>query len=470
MSFDDDDRGVVVQIGFILIFGIIMTSFSLYHAQVAPGLFSEEEFEHNQEAVASLAQLSDSMRTTARSGVSSSSSVDFGNTYQTYAAYDPVPMFAVLETTNESTVVVENISLVDNPESNEYWNGPKTFTTRTIRFQPGYTYYEEAPTTYIEYGILHNKFRNGANLPVSDDQSLVVGRTVNLIMISGDYRRTETQSQSINIYPVSTSEEYLLVESDMSISFPTYANRSVWNNTEDASFVDLSYTEGDPARVELNFTPEDPIRLRLTKVSFSRFDSTSPRYLSSTDTTVTNEGLVTVYDKFGNPVPGAEVTINETGETFISRTDGTVRFQISQNVTASIGNAPEEQVVFNITDPTGTPGPPPNQQGPDITIESLQDNTQRIGQGQNADVRYRVEFSAQGNSITSAEVELQQNSMVVDSDSESYGGVSSTGVRNFNLQEQNGDWQGQYTIVVRVTDNDGTTEITRTDTADGTDP
>jgi hypothetical protein len=290
-------------------------------------------------------------------------------------------------------------------------------------------------------------------------------------MVSGDYRRTETQSQSIDIYPVSTSEEYLLVESDMSITFPTYANRSVWNNTDDASFVDLSYTEGDPARVELNFTPEDPIRLRLTKVSLSRFETTSPRYLSSTDTTITNEGLVTVYDKYGNPVPGAEVTINETGETFTSRADGTVRFQVSQNVTASIGDSPEEQVIFNITttDPTD-PTDPTNPQGPDVTIESLQDNTQRSGESQNANVRYRVEFSAQGNSITNAEVELRQDGTVIDSDSESYNGVSSTGVRNFDLREQGGDWQGQYTIIVRVTDNDGTTEITRTDTADGTDP
>jgi len=48
MQFWGDDRGQAIQIGAVLLFGILIISFSSYQAFVVPNQNEQVEFNHNQ--------------------------------------------------------------------------------------------------------------------------------------------------------------------------------------------------------------------------------------------------------------------------------------------------------------------------------------------------------------------------------------------------------------------------------------
>ena len=50
MDFWGDERGQPVQIGFILLFGILVLAFAGYQGYVVPNQNSQVEFQHSQES------------------------------------------------------------------------------------------------------------------------------------------------------------------------------------------------------------------------------------------------------------------------------------------------------------------------------------------------------------------------------------------------------------------------------------
>lgn len=300
------------MIGAVLIFGLLIIAFSMYHSTFVPNEFKTTEIDHNEEVQGDLLQLSDKIRGTATNGVDSSQTISYGGQYDVWTAYPSPPLFGATRTPN-GTVTFKNVTVTNNNESNDYWDTQKKFSTYSIRYEPSYREYQNPPATVIEHGNVYNNFSD-AQLDVSS-QKIVSNDSVSLILIGGDLNETSGGSKRVSVNSVSSSDSTTQINGEFSFIIPTDREESYWEYLDDRSIVGSYDYRGDEVAVTLD--APNPISLRITRVSFDS-KSNSVEYI-----TIENSEVITK-DQYGNPIDGVEVNVDKTGETYFSSGDGTV--------------------------------------------------------------------------------------------------------------------------------------------------
>ena len=81
MGFWGDERGQPVQIGFILLFGILVLAFAGYQGHVVPDQNSEVEFQHSQDVTKDMQTFRVNLLNGAENGQRISSRHDGGRSY-----------------------------------------------------------------------------------------------------------------------------------------------------------------------------------------------------------------------------------------------------------------------------------------------------------------------------------------------------------------------------------------------------
>ncbi|ESS06155.1 MAG: hypothetical protein A07HB70_01704 [uncultured archaeon A07HB70] len=77
----EDRRGVTVQIGAILLFGVLIVALSTYQAVAVPAENEQVEFNHNQAVQQDMLELRSALLQTGAGGRGQSVSVSLGTTY-----------------------------------------------------------------------------------------------------------------------------------------------------------------------------------------------------------------------------------------------------------------------------------------------------------------------------------------------------------------------------------------------------
>ena len=342
MGFRDDERGQAIQIGFILIFGVLVISFASYQAFVVPNQNSEVEFNHNQQVQGQLQELRNAIVSSVGRATTTAVAVDLGTTYPSrlVAANPPPPSGSLrtVGTTDSGVNLSVNNAVAQNPETADYWNGTqKNFSTGLLEYRPNYNEYNNAPRTVYENTLLYNQFR-AANRTVTG-QSLVDGNELTLVVLNGSLQAARSSSYTVDIRPVSTPDGATVVEPEpgenLTVSFVSRLPAEQWNETlagerntspgDDRYVTDVS---PGPARtdglynVELTFEQDATYRLRMAKVGVGNgVTEESTTYLTDIDgegTSVQKGENATVTlstrDQFGNPVTAATVYAdNSTG-------------------------------------------------------------------------------------------------------------------------------------------------------------
>jgi len=232
-----DDRGQSVQVGAVLLFGIIIVFLAIWQAQVVPAENADVEFQHSLDAQEDMQQLRSEIRSVAGSGATRSTTIELGTRYPTRVAFvNPPPATGSLSTTG-GTVSIENVSA---NSTNGFWNGTtRNYTTNTIVYEPSYSEYRNSPRTVYEHGLLYNEFDREETQLAESPQRLVATSgnttTIDLVALRGAIDENGVERESIDLYPNSASTKTVPVTANdtdepITITIPT-RNQAIWNET-----------------------------------------------------------------------------------------------------------------------------------------------------------------------------------------------------------------------------------------------
>ncbi|EMA06729.1 hypothetical protein SAMN05443574_105157 [Haloarcula vallismortis] len=355
MSFTGDERAQSVQVGAVLLFGVLIIAFSSYQAFAVPEQNREVEFNHNQQVQTQMQDLRNAIVSVPGQPSRQAVSVQLGTRYPSrLVATNPGPPSGLLYTdgtSNESqNLTVRNAEAV-NPETADYWDGatPRHYNTGAIAYKPAYNVYGEAPETVYEHSLVYNQFREG-NITLSE-QAMVDGRDITLVALNGSLSRSASDSVTVDIEPKSQSSRTVRVTnatatSNVRVTFLTRLSALEWETllTNEEYVVDVIGDEGPESlnEVTLVFERGQTYRLKMAKAGIgTKVTEESEAYL----TTVGNKNVsvakggseeivLEVRDAYNNPVSDVNVdgsvegsnTGSLTTDTESSDSDGRVKF------------------------------------------------------------------------------------------------------------------------------------------------
>ena len=335
MSLRDDERAQTVQVGAILLLGMLVVALSVYQVTSVPGQNRNVEFDHNREVQSQLQGVRNAILETAATGEGRSASVSLSAQYSNRVfAVNPAPPSGTLRTVDPSSSPTERVTLRNVIATNEtgetahYWNGSRhAVPSRELVYEPNYNEYRNAPTTIYGHTLLANQF-GGANRSLTD-QTLIDGNRINLVTLNGLYSESQPGTVSVDMRPVSVSSNTVPVTNEgdpIELLLPTEMNLSVWqealagemttNGTEDGH-VQWVRSNGRNL-ISIGLEGGVPYDLRMLRIGVGTdIRETSPAYLtdiSGDDATVPENGtrslVVEVRDPFNNPV--SNETVNFT--------------------------------------------------------------------------------------------------------------------------------------------------------------
>ncbi len=335
-------RAQSVQIGAILLFGVLVILFSSWQAFGIPDQNKDVEFNHNQDVQQQMMELRTTINSMPDASVTRSVTLDLGVRYPSRTIFrNPPPSTGTVRTvdTDEEKYA---INITGNPVDEnlaQLWNKTGTrYNTGAIRYSPRYNEYQNPPQTIYEHSVVFNKFqREDTSLAISE-QSIVQGDRITLIFLNGSLSETRVGSTSVDLQPISTQTRTVAIEpkdGNVTLDIPTRMAIMEWRtllgDNHDVTKLANITGETDPfasdekirtirVRVDANRNGgvRDSYRLQLAKVGVGADATQSkPAYLTkvgqSDDQVSVNstyEFTIEVRNKYNKPQTG--VTVNAT--------------------------------------------------------------------------------------------------------------------------------------------------------------
>ncbi|MEF8818210.1 MAG: hypothetical protein V5A31_02540 [Haloferacaceae archaeon] len=329
-GFWGNRRGVTVQIGAILLFGIVVLSLAAYQTTAVPADNERVEFNHNQQVQQDVLDLRNALLRSGTAGGSQSASVALGTTYPARVLFvNPPPPSGRLATGPARSLAVRNVSARDD-ETRDYLNasanGAYSVRTKPVSYTPSYNVYESAPVTAVGAGTVVNEFPAGNDTALTG-QTLVRDNEVYLLAVGGNLSAARSGSVSVDPQALSRSRDATTVADDgtgnVTLVVPTTLSADRWRallgDEYDPTFDGAGhvYRVSDvPGRaaVEVALDGNQTYRLRTAFVGVgSTGPAPSPAYLTRAGG---DDVTVAVRDRYTNPVPnsrvGDDLTVNVT--------------------------------------------------------------------------------------------------------------------------------------------------------------
>jgi PKD repeat protein len=383
MSLRGDDRGVVIQVGAVLLFAFVIMAITMYQVQVIPDQNEEIEYNHNEQVQDQLLDVRSGILTTAGGGGSRSVSVTLGTNYPSRTIFlNPSPPSGKLRTigtTNESINVTIANAKGTRSETSDFWNGTnRSFSTGALVYEPFYHRYDNAPTTIYEHSLLANQFDDVAL--AKTDQTIVQDETITLVTLNGSYQEASTRTVALDTQSLSTSTKTIPVTNEtgnLTLSLPTLLGNETWGPLLEP---ELETKGGNVSNYEVLDSPNGPntliielvpgtYTLQMAKVGVGSNTAEPPEsahYITSqaTNKSVQSGGTVSltveVRDRYNNPVPLENVTFRPTwtsSTNVATNRDGKATVKLNappagqEKINATIKNGKREtqKVVFDLT-------------------------------------------------------------------------------------------------------------------------
>ncbi|MXR52514.1 hypothetical protein GRX03_12965 [Halovenus sp. WSH3] len=385
MRFLSDSRAQSVQIGAVLLFGILIILLSTWQAFVIPNQNQEVEFNHNERVQQQMTDLRSTVISMPGADTPQSVTVDLGLRYPSRTIFrNPPPVsgtIQTLDTTNESFNVTIRNAEAQNDDFGQLWaRDGATYNTGAIEYRPSYNEYESAPRTIYSGTVLYNAFdRENQQLPVSG-QSLVRGNRISVVALNGSLSENGVRSRSLDFEPLSTQTREVEIEPEpgerIVLELPTRLGVNRWRTlfesepNVNSSAVTLDQSAfGDEGvgllRVPLRPDPvgsQDFYRLQLAKVGIGTGTTTpNAAYLTPVEGNGTEiqrsesvELTLEVRDAYNRPVSGQRVFADAEAGTITNSeptdTSGQATFTYQTDSTTSTGTT---RINFSIDGPIG---------------------------------------------------------------------------------------------------------------------
>ena len=323
-----DNRAVTVQIGAVLMLGLLVLLLTINQAAIVPAQNQNVEFSHNDRVQSDLLDVRNGLIRAATSGNTQPNSVELGTSFPSrLIAINPAPASGSLAPSSASgNATVEGAVPVDR-NAREYWTNEShsmQYETTGFRYQPSYREYGTAPSTLYENTVLYNEFADGQKRTLTG-QSVVDGRTISLIALKDVPTRSSSSNVGMDlraISPSSTQVRTIAVtagEEPVTVRLPTQLDGDTWDELlADEDYVDdVSVDDGEVtiSLAETRNGEEVTYNLRTSAVTASRsVERPEPAYVTVVDganrsvpENTTNTLTAEVRDRYNNPVSGATV-------------------------------------------------------------------------------------------------------------------------------------------------------------------
>ena len=367
MTFRGDERGVTVQIGAVLLLGILVISLSMYQVTVVPDQNREVEFQHSLDVKSDLETLRGAILSSGTGGGSRPTIVTLGTRYPSRTIFiNPPPVTGSLRTVNHSRISVSNAKA--DGEVGDFWtgSGSHSYESRAIVYEPGYHVFRNAPNTTYESSLVYNRFENRGNTTVTG-QSVIQGRQITLVAVNGTLQAAQSGTVTVDAEAVSESSRTVTVSgaggNPVVVTIPSAVSNRTWerilreegeldpDGTGEDSYVRRVRPAG-PNSVRLVLEAGTRYNLRMGKVGVGTgANGTEAAYVTdvempdpTVDNDTTHRAVLEVRDRFNNPVSGETVTAGATLGEFDNatrRTDsrGRAEFLYTAPGPAEVGNA-----------------------------------------------------------------------------------------------------------------------------------
>ncbi|ERH04755.1 MAG: hypothetical protein J07HR59_00245, partial [Halorubrum sp. J07HR59] len=248
----EDDRAVSAVLGFVLVFGLLVASLSIFQAQVIPAENEQVEIAHYEQAQGEMADLQTAYLEAAGSRTIRSTTVTPGTRLPTRVLFvnGPPPDGTVQTTTvSNGTITASgfNVSTVCGAES--------PVETRNIVFDTDYQQFSDSQTPpYVyEHTVIHQQTSENATL-LETDQQLLRGSTLSLFPFTDDFSRSGIESQSVefgSINPITTN-----VTGPVSVTLPTTLTAAQWERllSDEPNFESASQVGTNRVKLSLSDT------------------------------------------------------------------------------------------------------------------------------------------------------------------------------------------------------------------------
>lgn len=378
MDMRDDDRGQAVQLGAVLLFGILIVGMAMYQVTVIPQQNEGVEYESYLDATTDMTRLRSDLLVSSTRGYQASTVVETGTTYPTRVLFvNPPPATGTLSTSANQSIRLSNAVALPMEADNTQliWNGSThDYPTKAAVFSPSYNRLHAQPV--VVSGVAAYRTTDEGPIPLTG-QTLIVGNRITIYTIAGDVSRTALRT-TVTTEPVSVATTTVTIagentdgdtaREDFSLTFETITNATLWNRTSVAQNIRKnpnvnSVTPVDSDTVRITFDGSRVFQLRIARVELREegdvetVPDPGPAYLIKSEgpgepikASQTVELTTEVRDEYNNPVAGEVVRYETTDGTFVLASDGTPS---TRNVTtharghATVTFAPDRRSIPN---------------------------------------------------------------------------------------------------------------------------
>jgi hypothetical protein len=365
--FRRDDRAVTVQIGAILAFGILILGLSVFQVAVVPQENKRVEFNSYVGTTNDLTDVRNDLLAAGTAGATAGTTVRTGARYPARAVLiNPPPAAGSVATGSERTVTIDGVVAVTGEDANTrgFWNttahGPRSYSTRAVRFDPGYNELDVPPIVVTPTAAY--RLTDGGPLPLTG-QSFVSGTRITLVTVDGDVSAVG-DGVTLTADPVSTTTRTVTVTGtgdEFTITLPVEGGAAAFNESQLADEIRANpavrRTAVNGSAIDVVFDGSRTYDLRLARVAV-RDDGGStaetppaPQYLvplagdgTAVPTTGARRIAVEVRDAYNNPVGGVDVAFTASNG------------QLPTGATATVTTGPDGRagVPFDIADDADT--------------------------------------------------------------------------------------------------------------------
>lgn len=334
MSFRAADRGQSIQIGAVLLFGVLVILLASYQAVVVPDQNRQVEAAHVDTVSQQMQELRNAIVSVPTTAAGQSITMTLGVEYpsRVVAVNPPAPTGAVrsLGTGSERVNLTVANAVATDDEVDDHWTGRnRSFNTGAVAYRPGYNEYRNSPTIVYENSLLYHRF--GSRDLTRAGQRLVDGRELRLLTVNGSLDLAASDTVPVDLAAASASSRRVAVtnepDENMVVDVATQYDADQWaaELREDGEFTDqggyvVEVTES-PIRdsefdvVHLRLAADETYTLRMAKVGVgTSVADVSREYLVDVDGDgeTIQEGSSTqivleVRDELNNPISGIDV-------------------------------------------------------------------------------------------------------------------------------------------------------------------
>lgn len=367
MALQGDRRGQSVQLGAVLLFGIIVIALTGYQAVVVPQQNAEVEFDTYLTATEDMESLRAALSVATR-GDTTSSTVRTGVSYPFRGIFiNPPPTTGSLDTGEPRTVTVENATVVDGGNAAAYWSDQEkwNYTTKPVVFRPSYNEFDGEPLV-VTPTFAYREAGDGIALTA---QSLIQNDRITLGLVDGRVA-SDGLTTSVLAEPVSPATRSIPITgdgTDINLTIETWSDAGArllaeeLNASVDEGSLVSAVPVNDSVRVRLNGSRT--YELRVAKVSVRTRskpplnESVEPAYVlaaSPEDQLYTDNQTATfvaeVRDRYNNPVDGEPVTFNFSDSAFECSDGNTITTDEAGRATCRVDlSTVEETGDFTVT-------------------------------------------------------------------------------------------------------------------------